>query len=211
MLFSNTDLLVLSICLFYYGYLYVQIDCAILQTRVNSTLIGSNETIVNNNDTIVDPDTNSTNNSPAICTDGSYVANSENCSTFFACENGGLKEARCPPHMWFDPNYKGNTLCNHPEVICAADNGVCDCAQKYPPLKPDPLMEPSITCLMDNRFHLRTSNVECGRYFVCFNEKVFRMECRPGFHFNPKAGMCDYPELVNCRVSFWNHNFKKYL
>lgn len=138
------------------------------------------------------------------CTPGAFLPNPLNCSAFFHCDHGRLTAANCPPHMWFDPNFQNVTICNHPEVVCAADNSVCNCATEYPPLAPDPLIESSVQCLKDNRFHLSASNVDCGRYFICYNEHVFRMECRAGFHYNHQTEMCDYPELVNCKVNFIN-------
>lgn len=140
------------------------------------------------------------NNSPDKLCDGSkiFLPNSENCSLFYDCNN--KEGSSCPHGMWFDPNYIGDTFCQFPEVICAADNNICDCAEKYPPLPPDPLVEKSVSCLKDNRFHLFSSQVNCGRYFICHNEMKYRMECRQGMHYNAKTEMCDYPEVVNCRV-----------
>lgn len=139
-------------------------------------------------------------NQPQQCVTGIYLPSSLNCSSFLVCDEGKLKDVNCPPLMWFDPNYKGDTLCNYPEVVCAADNNVCDCSVEYPPLPPDPLIESDVSCLADNRFHMSGSKVNCGRYFICYNDNVYRQECRSGFHYNAKTEMCDYPELVNCKV-----------
>jgi len=134
-----------------------------------------------------------------IC-DGSktFVSNFRNCSLFYDCNS--KKGSSCPHGMWFDPNYIDDILCQYPEVICAADNNICDCAEQYPPPPPDPLIENSVACLKDNRFHLIQSQVSCGRYFICHNEMKYRMECRQGLHYNEKTEMCDYPEVVNCRI-----------
>lgn len=137
---------------------------------------------------------------PEVCQQGVYTLSATNCSTFLACNEGVETEGFCPPDFWFDPNYKGDMLCNHPEIVCATDNTVCDCAAQYPPLAPDPLIEQDVTCLADNRFHFSSSRLDCGRYFVCFNGHVRRMECKSGFQFDPKTESCDYPELVNCKV-----------
>lgn len=137
------------------------------------------------------------------CVTGTYHPSGSSCSTFHVCRRGRLTEVSCPSDMWFDPRHKDDVLCNHPEVVCAADNSVCDCAEKYPPLPPDPLIESAVTCLADQRFHFTASQVECGRYFVCFNEKVRRLECREGLQFNPETEQCDYPEIVNCQVRVW--------
>lgn len=128
-----------------------------------------------------------------------YSPNKENCQQFYDCTN--KESSSCPNGMWFDPNYIGDTLCQYPQVICAADNNICDCAEKYPPPPPDELMEDFVSCLKDNRFHLFPSQVSCGRYFICHNEMKHRMECRQGLHYNAKTKMCDYPEDANCRVS----------
>ncbi len=131
-----------------------------------------------------------------------FLPITKNCSQFFDCTN--KEGSYCPQGMWFDPNYEGDTFCQFPEVICAADNNICDCAEKYPPPPPDPLIEQSVSCLNDNRFHLYPSQVNCGRYFICHNDMKYRMECRQGLHYNSKTEMCDYPEVVNCRVCFGN-------
>lgn len=138
------------------------------------------------------------------CQHGVNKPSSTNCSTFLVCNEGVETEGFCPPDFWYDPNHKGDMLCNHPEIVCATDNSVCDCAAQYPLLAPDPLIEQDVTCLADNRFHFSSSRVDCGRYFVCFNGNVRRMECKSGFQFDPKTESCDYPELVNCKVKYSN-------
>lgn len=134
------------------------------------------------------------------CRNGVNRPSSTNCSTFLVCNEGVETEGFCPPDFWYDPNHKGDMLCNHPEIVCAADQSVCDCASQYPVLAPDPLIEQDVTCMADNRFHFTSSRVDCGRYFVCFNGNVRRMECKAGFQFDPKTELCDYPEMVNCKV-----------
>lgn len=147
-------------------------------------------------------------NLPVELCDGSkvFLPITKNCSLFYDCTN--KEGSACPHGMWFDPNYIGDTFCQFPEVICAADNDICDCAEKYPPLPPDPLIEKSVSCLKDNRFHLTSSQVNCGRYFICHNEMKYRMECRQGLHYNAQTEMCDYPEVVNCRVSIFFMTFQ---
>lgn len=135
-----------------------------------------------------------------MCTSGTYLPSAKDCSTFLACQQGELTEVQCPTDMWFDPRHQENVLCNHPQVVCAADSSVCECMTQYPPLPPDPLIEPGVTCLVDNRFHFTASQLECSRYFVCLNDIVKRLECRPGLQYNPETELCDYPELVNCQV-----------
>lgn len=134
-----------------------------------------------------------------LCESKIFIPNTNNCSLFYDCTN--KEGSSCPHGMWFDPNYIDDTFCQFPEVICAADNNICDCAEQYPPLPPDPLIEKSVSCMKDNRFHLFSSKVNCGRYFICHNDMKYRMECKQGLHFNEKTEMCDYPEVVNCRVS----------
>lgn len=135
------------------------------------------------------------------CVTGTYSPSGSNCSAFHVCRRSRLTEVSCPSDMWFDPRHRDDVLCNYPEVVCAADNSVCDCADKYPPLPPDPLLEPGVTCRADQRFHFTASQVDCGRYFVCFDEHVRRLECREGMQYNPESEQCDYPEIVNCQVS----------
>lgn len=205
------------------GSLIIVIGCCLmslvnvslaLRTEIKAYARADNSTEEGNG---VDDDSNnsSTGNGPVEgtpedCLHGTYQA-STNCSQFIVCNQGNQTQGYCPPGFWFDPNYKGDMLCNHPEVVCAADNTVCDCAALYPPVAPDPLIETDVTCLLDNRFHFISSRVDCGRYFVCFNGNVQRIECKSGFQFDPKTETCDYPELVNCQVNYVKYECYKYL
>lgn len=141
--------------------------------------------------------------SPNVCAGHSsgYIPHKTNCSLFYSCQNNNAIDGSCPQSMWFDPNHNGVALCNFPEVVCAADNTVCNCAVEYPPPPPDLLIESWVTCLKDNQFHFMASKIDCGRYFICYNERVSRMECRDGFQFNEKIKQCDYSHNVNCKVN----------
>lgn len=139
---------------------------------------------------------------PNICTGkNGYVPHETNCSLFYSCQNNNPVDGSCPQYMWFDPNHNGVALCNFPEVVCASDSTVCKCAVEYPPLPPDPLVEPWVTCLRDNRFHFMASKVDCGRYFVCYNERVSRLECKDGLQFNDETQQCDDSHKVKCKVN----------
>lgn len=163
------------------------------------------------------------NSKRSICsnTQESFVANRENCNQFYVCdenneENSEPSSGTCPPGMWFDPNHSDSeVLCVYPEVICVTNHTdvyrYCNCTQKYPALIvqvndmnskfDDPLLETSTQCVVDNQLYAYASEKDCERYFICYNEKVFRMQCKPGMHFNADEGYCDTPSEAQCDVS----------
>lgn len=144
-----------------------------------------------------------------ICTGKTgYIPHETNCSLFYSCQNSYPIDGSCPQSMWFDPNHNGVALCNFPEVVCASDNRVCKCAVEYPPLPPDPLIESWVSCLRDNRFHFMASKVDCGRYFVCYNERVSRLECKDGLQFNDETQQCDDSHKVKCKVNVGEFYFE---
>lgn len=152
--------------------------------------------------------------------EGSYAANKNDCNRFYVCGENEMGRSTsllgmCPPGMWFDPNHSDSeVLCVFPEVICATDHTdayrYCNCTEKYPTAAmqvngmgeavDDPLIETSPECIVDNELHMYPSARDCERYFICYNEKVFRMQCKPGRHFNAEGGFCDSPEEAECAV-----------
>lgn len=152
-----------------------------------------------------------------------YVEDRMNCNRFYACgEDSGQRRrldpvaGMCPPGMWFDPNHSDSeVLCVFPEVLCATNHTdayqYCNCSANYEAnavaqieydLARDPLIESSPICIVDNQLHLYASKRDCERYFVCYNERIFRMQCKPGMHFNAQRGYCDALEEANCEVGF---------
>lgn len=150
-----------------------------------------------------------------------YVANRQNCNRFFVCGDGDRNEplmGMCPPGLWFDPNHTDDkeVLCVYPEVLCATDHTdayrYCNCTQHVPSfamqanelaadVEMDPLIETSTVCVVDNELHLYASKRDCERYFACYNQKVFRLQCKPGMHFNAVNGYCDTRYEARCEVS----------
>lgn len=148
-----------------------------------------------------------------------FVPNRNDCSQYFVC--GTNEEApimgMCLHGMWFDPHHSDSeALCVFPEIICATDHTdayqYCNCTEHYPKTAKqpgeiinafdDPLIETSPLCIVDNKLHTYGSERDCERYFICYNEMVFRMQCKPGMHYNADHGFCDLPEKAECEVSF---------
>lgn len=159
---------------------------------------------------------------PSVCRQKTgYVASQDNCNRFYICEpQKTAVMGLCPPGLWFDADHSdaedNEVVCVLPEVICATDHTTayqyCNCSTLYPTLiaqangaidQEDPLLETSHDCIIDNELHLFPSAVDCERYFICHNGRVFRMQCKPGFHFNAAANYCDVPNEAGCQVS--NH------
>lgn len=151
-----------------------------------------------------------------------YVANRQDCNRFFVCGSGAGERTEpllgiCPSGLWFDPYHTDNNkvMCILPEVLCATDHTeayrYCNCSNIVPSfamqanelaadIEMDPLIETSIICIVDNELHLYASKRDCERYFVCYNQKVFRMQCKPGMHFNAVHGYCDTQYEAKCEV-----------
>lgn len=158
-------------------------------------------------------------NNESICQyNDRYVANRENCNQFYICDSdeNGKKIATigiCPSRMWFDPIHSedNDIICIYPEVACTNDQidmyTYCNCKKLYPSgvlqvnTDIDKLTEFSMNCLVDNKFHIYASDVNCERYFVCYNGNIKRMQCKPGLHYNSKTEYCDHPTIANCGVS----------
>lgn len=161
-----------------------------------------------------------------------YRANRRNCNQFFVCNTENQYHAIgqqsrepsvligvCPPNMWFDADHSDNdeVICTHYEVICATDHTemykYCNCKTIYAATintgvqqanieTDNSLNEESINCIVDNEFHLFESEKDCERYYICFNTKVYPLQCKPGLHFNPAMKYCDVPEKAQCKVIF---------
>lgn len=145
-----------------------------------------------------------------------YVENRMDCNRFFVCAQDDDQPPSkplvgvCPPGMWFDPYHSDDeVLCVFPEVLCATDHtdaySYCNCSATFAAhagsdADQDALIESSTECIVDNQLHLYESKRDCERYFACYNEKVFRMQCKPGMHFNVRKGYCDTPEATDCVV-----------
>lgn len=162
-----------------------------------------------------------------------YRPNRKNCNHFYVCNTENQyqtigQQSRessvligvCPPNMWFDADHSDNdeVICTHYEVICASKHtemyNYCNCKaikatasstghQQANIETDDSLNEESISCIVDNEFHLFESEKYCERYYICFNTKVYPMKCKPGLHFNPTMKYCDVPEKAQCKVIFF--------
>lgn len=165
-----------------------------------------------------------------------YQPDKKDCNRFFVCNPQYRKRVHdqpmalvgvCPPEMWFDANHsdEDRVVCTHFKIICASEYtdmyDYCDCkainhamdkvgAQQANTEAEEFSNEESITCIVDNEFHLFESVKDCEKYYVCFNTKVFPMQCKPGLHFNPITKYCDSPEVTGCKVHFGISNIILY-
>jgi len=42
---------------------------------------------------------------------------------------------------------------------------------------------------------------DCTKFYECHDEEPILMECAPPLYFDPKIDVCNYPELVDCKMS----------
>lgn len=45
-------------------------------------------------------------------------------------------------------------------------------------------------------------DVECGKYFLCYDNKMHEYTCADGLHWDVENERCAYPEDAECSVSF---------
>lgn len=45
-------------------------------------------------------------------------------------------------------------------------------------------------------------DVQCGKYFLCYNNKLHEYNCHEGLHWDVQNQQCAYPEDAECEVSY---------
>lgn len=46
-------------------------------------------------------------------------------------------------------------------------------------------------------------DLECGKYFLCYNRKMHEYTCAEGLHWDAVNQRCAHPEDAECEVSYW--------
>lgn len=126
---------------------------------------------------------------------GIFITNPKGCEFFFYCHNSQALEAKCPGDLWFDVD---SGICEKSENVDCTLNLI-----KPPTLPPNTLGEPVHCPNRDsvNDITFIASNVDCGRYYICYHSMPLRQQCIAGLHWNPTIMKCDHPKSAKCRVS----------
>lgn len=128
---------------------------------------------------------------PCLGLNSVFIVNPKGCEYFFYCHLGQALEASCPGDLWFDP-----------------DSGICEkrenvlCILNIPPLKPPIILDEPIHCpsIDGSEIVFIGSNVDCGRYYICYHSRPMRQQCIADLHWNSIRNKCDYPKNAKCKV-----------
>lgn len=153
--------------------------------------------------------------------DDSFISNPRGCKYFFYCRNGKAIEAHCPEKMWFNPQLH---ICDDPRnVDCNFDNPSTTnmpTTTTYDTSSPSTATptttrvttttkpidykpaEETVLCPFNDDYEIRflSSNVDCGRYYICYHGRAHRLDCIDELHWNSVEKKCDLPERAKCKV-----------
>lgn len=123
---------------------------------------------------------------------GEFVANAKGCHFFFYCHNGQALEANCPGNLWFN---LATGICDVPDKV--------ECTMNLPPPQLPVVTDEPVECPAKDTDELTFlgSQVDCGRYYICYHGQPRRQQCIGDLHWNTAILRCDYPKNAKCPVS----------
>lgn len=126
---------------------------------------------------------------------GEFIANPKGCHFFFYCHNGQPLEANCPGSLWFN---LATGICDVPEKV--------SCTLNLPEPQEPVVTDEPVQCPADDTEELTFlgSQVDCGRYYICYKGQPRRQQCITDLHWNAAIFRCDYPKNAKCPVSLSN-------
>ncbi|XP_065094775.1 peritrophin-1-like [Ochlerotatus camptorhynchus] len=148
--------------------------------------------------------------------DGQFVGDPSDCSRFYMCDNGFGTGANCPAGMLFD------TLQNRCNFEHDVDCGVATEPEEtttVPTTATSEEIETTTNAASDVDEFCRStdpsvpsfypSSTNCEEYYICVNQKPFRLSCARGQHWNQQKRYCDDPAAVDCLVDVPPVEFEK--
>ncbi|KAJ6645710.1 Peritrophin-1 [Pseudolycoriella hygida] len=105
-----------------------------------------------------------------------FLPHDEYCDKYFMCFAGFPVLTSCADGLYFD---RESLKCDYPEVA--------ECMLEKCPLSTEPF---EIVFL--------PSNVDCEKYYICYNGKAIEQYCAPGIHWNAVTNQCDFVENARC-------------
>lgn len=120
-----------------------------------------------------------------ICDEMGFLRDPADCSRFFRCDNGLLRQFACPFGLRYNhvtytcdwAHYAGCDTYSDPEG--GAEGGSSD----------------QFTCQGDG---LYPNPKDCKTYYICAQGEPILMECFAGTLFNPNSKLCDWAQNVRC-------------
>ncbi|XP_019932838.3 protein obstructor-E [Aedes albopictus] len=110
-----------------------------------------------------------------------YFADAEQCDKYYACRDGQITEKLCPDGMVFNDYDIDQEKCDLPFNI--------DCSKR--PKLQTPI--PSLHCPRLNGYFASETGA-CDKFFYCVDGKFNMITCPAGLVFNPKTGICTWPD-----------------
>lgn len=111
-----------------------------------------------------------------------FFPDSEQCDKYYACTDGNHEARLCPDGMVFNDYSPDQEKCDLPYNI--------DCT-KRPELQ-QPI--PSTNCPRKNGYFGHKDESVCDTFYYCVDGQFNMITCPSGLVFNPKTGICTWPD-----------------
>lgn len=127
-------------------------------------------------------------NTTSLCgnlTDGSYIADRQDCTRYYICSAGQAQPKKCSGSTYFDAK----------QLLCVPDDGSCPYVEKeeptHNPVPPDP------SVCEGKHGNLMPDPGNCNNFYVCVNSKLRHERCNPEFYFNATLNQCQHKPTKN--------------
>ncbi|XP_055301219.1 protein obstructor-E [Sitodiplosis mosellana] len=109
-----------------------------------------------------------------------FFADSEQCDKYYACSDGQMTEKLCPDGMVFNDYSSDQEKCDLPYNL--------DCSKR--PKLQEP--KPSLNCPRRNGYFAHKGS--CDKFYYCVDGMYNMIVCPAGLVFNPRTGICTWPD-----------------
>ncbi|XP_055641226.1 protein obstructor-E [Toxorhynchites rutilus septentrionalis] len=110
-----------------------------------------------------------------------FFADAEQCDKYHACHDGKITEKLCPDGMVFNDYDSDQEKCDLPFNI--------DCSKR--PKLQTPI--PSQNCPRQNGY-FSSQTGSCDKFYYCVDGQFNMITCPAGLVFNPRTGICTWPD-----------------
>jgi len=111
-----------------------------------------------------------------------FFADAEQCDKYYACNDGVITEKLCPDGMVFNDYSIVDEKCDLPFNI--------DCSKRSKLQTPIP----SLHCVRRNGYFGHEEQNVCDKFYYCVDGMFNMITCPAGLVFNPKTGICTWPD-----------------
>jgi valyl-tRNA synthetase len=128
---------------------------------------------------------------PPQTENATFIANPNNCSEFFECDNGVLVQMSCPPGLYF---------CSEKQICDWLWDSECKFDCNIVKSKPVVIVEEKFIPAADPECPPQTDGVvtylpnpdDCNKYYECSNEVPVPMHCPDFLYFCTQKNSCDW-------------------